>query len=120
MMYKFTDQQGNRITAEQFYEGLSKSILANAIALEMAGVERSLIKCYVGPEGGMIFVEDEMLFKTPVTQRLSDEQSTRLNQTFKRIGDDYLDGRISEEELKEIRDGNRVTEKIEMIHRRFQ
>jgi hypothetical protein len=70
----------------------------------------------VGPNGGLVMGAG-MVFDTPVTARMSDENGRRL---FDRVGQllaQYEQGAIPEDRLKEIRARHNVDHKLQAIRR---
>jgi hypothetical protein len=85
---QFEDQRGNPLTETQLFASLSEAILANVIACESSGIPREHIKMIVGRDGGTI-IGDGMVFQTPVTQPLTEEQGRRLFEAFARLYAEY-------------------------------
>ncbi len=110
----FGDQAGNPILAEQFFESMSEAILANVIACESAGILPDNIKMIVGRDGGTV-VGDGMVFETPVTVRLSEENGRRLFGAFARLYGAYAAKRIPPARLEQIRAAHNVAHKQQAI-----
>src|SRR5882724_6236804 len=113
-MSDYRDQQGTQINKEELFLLMSESILANLIAFDEAGIPRKEVQMIVGPDGGTL-IGGGAMFQTPVTKRLSDEEGRQLFDKYAEILKQYDAGLLSAERIRNIRNRNNVSKKIDAI-----
>ena len=118
-MSGYTDQSGNPVTFDELVTQVSESVLANVIALELAGVPRDEIKMVVGRDGGTVIGAGAM-FQTPLVTPLSTEQGKVLYDEFAQLFTDYRQGSLDAEQLAQIRGRNNVDNKIDAIRQSLE
>lgn len=109
-----TDQRGNPVSFNELVTQISESVLANVIALELAGVPRDEIKMVVGHDGGTVIGAGAM-FQTPLVTPLSQEQGKVLRNEFSTLFLQYRRGALGADRLAQIRNRNNVDNKIDII-----
>ncbi|MDQ1257594.1 MAG: hypothetical protein QG656_2200 [Candidatus Hydrogenedentes bacterium] len=78
------DQDGRPINLEALLTRVSEAVLTSIMALEACGVPRDRMEIIVGEDGGTVIVGD-MIFQTPIENKLTKEEGRRLFNVFKNL-----------------------------------
>jgi hypothetical protein len=111
---RYTDQVGNPISREHMFRLVSESMLANVIAFEEAGVPLKELKQAVGRDGGTI-VGRGVVFRTPIDERLSEDDARQLIERYSKLVGDYSKAQLDREFINNVKLRNNVPSKIGMI-----
>ena len=92
----------------------SESLLANVIAFEGAGVPLKELKQAVGRDGGTI-IGRGVVFRTPIEDRLSEDDAKQLVERYSNLVGDYSKGQLDRDLINNVKLRNNVSSKISMI-----
>ncbi len=110
----YTDQAGNPVSREHMFRLFSESMLANVIAFEEAGVPLKELKQAVGSDGGTI-VGRGVVFRTPIQERLTEDDAKRLIERYSTLVGEYSKGQLNRDLINNLKLRNNVSSKIVMI-----
>ncbi len=110
----YTDQAGNPVGREHMFKLFSESMLANVIAFEEAGVPLKELKQAVGRDGGTI-VGRGVVFRTPIQQRLSEDDARQLIERYSKLVGEYSKGQLDRDLINNAKLRNNVPSKVGMI-----
>ena len=91
-----------------------ESMLANVVAFEEAGVPLKELKQAVGRDGGTIFGRG-VVFRTPVQERLSEDDAGQLIERYSKLVDEYSKSQLDRDFINNIKLRNDVSSKIGVI-----
>ncbi len=110
----YTDQAANPVSREHMFRLFSESMLANVIAFEEAGVPLKELKQAVGRDGGTI-VGRGVVFRTPIQERLSEDDARQLIERYSKLVGEYSKGQLDRDLINNAKLRNNVSSKIGMI-----
>ncbi len=103
-----------RALSDDLITSLSEAVLANYMAVRIAGISDEDIKVILGADGGTVFAAGA-LFQTPVTQKLSQLDSQRFKTVFTKLFTEYRAGTMDRQEITRIMSNHNVAHKVESM-----
>jgi len=116
-MTKHKDQDGKLLDLDTLLMRVSEAILTHVMALEACGISRDRMEIVVGEDGGMVRA-GELLFQTPIENKLTKAEGVRLFNVFKDLLKQYDDKALEESYLLEVKARNRYDHKCSVIRKR--
>ncbi len=108
------NNHGDRGTIPNEIVSLCETILANVIAFEEVGVPLRELEHHLARDGGMLLGRG-MLFHTPVDPPLSKEHGRMFFETYRRLLEVYVSGRLDPARMNRLRELNIVPDKVSIM-----
>jgi hypothetical protein len=95
----------------QRFRLVSESTLAKVLAFEDAGVSLKELKQAVGRDGGIIIGRD-VVFQTPIQERLSEDDASQLVERYSKLVGDYSKDQLDRDLINNIKFRNGVLPRL--------
>lgn len=100
-MDKNKDQDGTPLDLDTLLTRVSEAVLTHIMALEACGVQRDRMEIFIGEDGGTIKA-GQLLFQTPIENKLSKDEGLRFFEVFKDLLARYDEKALDEGYLAEV------------------